>query len=77
MTVKFDDLNPLRSWNTEGIVTPENGLKSFRTFEKRALGQIAATGTSSQLKTVLHWDAEGKSMSAFAYVSLDIIFSVV
>ena len=25
LTVKFDDLNPLRSWDTKGIVTPENG----------------------------------------------------
>ena len=26
VTVKFDNLNPLRSWDTKGIVTPENGL---------------------------------------------------
>ena len=38
MTVKFDDLNPLRSWDTTGIVTPENDPLSFRTFEKRAPG---------------------------------------
>ena len=25
LTVKFDDLNSLRSWDTEEIVTPENG----------------------------------------------------
>ena len=25
LNAKFDDLNPLRSWDTEGIVTPENG----------------------------------------------------
>ena len=35
MTVKFDDLNPPRSWDTEGIVTPENGSQSVETFEKR------------------------------------------
>ena len=25
MIVKFDDLNPLRSWDTKGIVAPEDG----------------------------------------------------
>ena len=34
MTKKFDDLNPLRS--TKGIVTLENGPRSFGTLEKRA-----------------------------------------
>ena len=34
--MKFDDLNPLRSFDTEEIVTLENGPKSFGTFEKRA-----------------------------------------
>ena len=34
--MKFDDLNPLRSSDTEEIVTPENGPKSIGTFKKRA-----------------------------------------
>ena len=38
MSVKFDDLNPLRSWDTKGIVAPEIGPKSFGTFEKQATG---------------------------------------
>ena len=38
MSVKFDDLNPVRSWDTKGIVAPETGPKSFGTFEKLATG---------------------------------------
>ena len=38
MIVKFYDLKPLFSQDTERIVTPENGPKSFGTFEKRAPG---------------------------------------
>ena len=36
--MKFDDLNPLRSWDTKGIVAPEIGPKRFGTFEKQATG---------------------------------------
>ena len=43
LTSTFDNLNLLRSWNTKGIVTPENSLKSFGTFEKRALGPNLGT----------------------------------
>ena len=35
MSVKFDDLNLLRSRDIKGIMTPENGPQSFGTFEKR------------------------------------------
>ena len=38
MTVRFDNLNPLCSRDTKGIVTPENAPLSFGTFEKRAPG---------------------------------------
>ena len=38
MTVRFDDLNPLCSWDSKGNVTPENGRQSFGTFEKLAPG---------------------------------------
>ena len=39
MAVKFDDLNPLRYWDTKGIVTPENGPLSLEEF--RATGPWA------------------------------------
>ena len=39
MAVKFNDLNPPRSWDTERIVTPENGSYSFEAFEKRTPGE--------------------------------------
>ena len=35
---KFDGLEPRRREDITGIVDPEIGLKSFGTFEKRALG---------------------------------------
>ena len=34
MSVKFDDLNPLRSWDTKGIVRPENVPEKFRDFRE-------------------------------------------
>ena len=36
MTVKFDDLNPLRSWDTEGIATPK--IRDFPETGPRFLG---------------------------------------
>ena len=38
--MEFDDLKPLPSWDTEGIATPEKGLKSFETLQKRAPGNV-------------------------------------
>ena len=36
---KFDDSEPQRCEDMEGIVTPEIGPKSFGSFEKQATGQ--------------------------------------
>ena len=50
ITVRFEDLNPLRSWDTKGIVTPENGPSSFGTFEKRAPGAYNSNTTQRRLR---------------------------